>query len=131
MKHSKHSPGLALLDGIPSGARVLVEVGKHTCGDSPQWSSPFYDSLYIARYNGIPCGISLNGHAIAEFDPRHQCEGGVGDVEFHSEESILRILEINGVKVAESMSSQATKEAELEELAAIQAAALLGRMRVQ
>lgn len=129
--NKRSNPGLSLLDGIASGAKVLVEVGRHTSGNSPEWSTPFYDSLYIARYNGIPCGVSLNGKAIAEFDPRHNSEGSVGDVEFHSEDCILRILEINGTKVAESANGQAEIEAELEEFAAIQVAALIGRMRFQ
>jgi hypothetical protein len=125
------NPGVALLEGIPSGARVLVEVGRRLNDGSPEWSTPFYDTLYVARYKGVPCGLSLNGYPIAEFDPRHDWAGCYGDCEFHTEDCILRILEINGVKVAESMSGMVSLDADIEAYAAVQAAALIDRMRLR
>ena len=114
---------------VPNGAQVLVEIGRHTSGGSPSWSTPFTDTLHIDRYNGIPCGLALNGKSFAEFDPRRDWEGDVGDVEYHSEDYILRILEISGVKVAESANSTEKQAATQEEMAAIAASALINRFR--
>ena len=50
-------------------------------------------------------------------------------MEFHTEDYILRILEINGVKVAESANSADKHEAIQEEVAAVAASALLNRIR--
>lgn len=129
MKRIQQSPGLMLLANVPNGADVLVETGRDTNGDSPNWSDPFRDTLYIARHNGVPCGLALNGKGFAEFDPRRDSEGEVGDVEFHSEDYILRILEINGVKVADSANCAAKQVAMHEEVASIAASALINRVR--
>lgn len=129
MHKNQQSPGLLLLANVPNGVDVLVEIGRHSNGDSPDWSSPFKDTLYIARHNGVPCGVALNGRSFAEFDPRRDAEGAVGDVEFHSEDYILRILEINGVRVAESVQGAAKQASIHEEAAAISVSALINRMR--
>ena len=129
MTKNQMSPGLRLLADVPNGAEVLVEIGQHTTGDAPGWSAPFNDTLYIARHMGVPCGLALNTRSFAEFDPRRDAEGEVGDVEFHCEDYILRILEINGAKVAESANSAARQAATQEEIAAIAASALINRLR--
>lgn len=123
------SAGLSLLANVPNGAEVMVEIGRHTNGDSPSWSAPFKDTLYIARHNGVPCGLTLNGKGFAEFDPRRDSEGEAGDVEFHKEDYILRILEINGVKVAKSAYSSSKQSAIQEEVSAVAASALINRSR--
>lgn len=129
MPKNQQSAGLLLLANVPNGAEVLVEIGRHTNSGSPDWSSPFKDTLYIARYNGVACGLALNGKGFAEFDPRRDSEGEVGDVEFHNEDYILRILEINGVKVAESANSTSKQSVIQEEIAAVAASALINRSR--
>jgi hypothetical protein len=123
------NPGVALLIGFPTGVQVLVEVGRHTDGIDPEWTAPFRDTLHIERHQGVPCSIALIGRGGAQFDPRRQAEGEVGDVEFHSEREILRILEIDGMKVAESASCAARLQTQQGEFAVVAAAALLNRMR--
>ena len=128
MQKTQQSPGLLLLENVPNGSEVLVEIGRHSDGDSPSWSDPFKDTLYIARQNGIPCGLALNGKEFAEFDPRRDSEGEIGNVEFHKDDFILRILEINGEKVAESANSPAEQFKMQEESASIAASALINRL---
>jgi hypothetical protein len=70
----------------------------------------------------------LNGFDFAEFDPRLDGEGEVGEVEFQAEDYHLRILEIGDVKVAESANSAEMLARIALEIAAIDGAVVVQRL---
>lgn len=96
-------PGVVFLSGVDDNAEAIVQFGKHTRSYCPDYSKPIKVHLYILKYKGVPVCLGIKNKNFAEFDPRH-CY--VGDGEFHIEDYILRILEINGVaKVPEKIKS--------------------------
>ncbi|MFK4705931.1 hypothetical protein ABIC83_002770 [Roseateles asaccharophilus] len=121
--------GIRLLANVRDGAQVLVEIGHHSRGVAPVWTGPFVDELYLAHHGGVPVTVALRNNDIGEFDPRSSAEGSPGDVEFHGEDTILRILEIDGVKVAEYAQSAARLEKLNAEVAAVATAGTVMRMR--
>lgn len=62
---------------------------------TPKDSKPKKVHLHIQKYKGIPVVFGVKDVNFAEFDPRNCYEG---DGEFHIENYILRVLEINGVR---------------------------------
>jgi hypothetical protein len=101
-RNTIHTPlGVALLKDAKNGSRVVVQMGRHTDGFHPLMSAPVKTTIYLHRDQaGDACGLTINGYSFADFDPRRQAEGVAGDIEFHCESYILRILEIDGSSVA-------------------------------